>query len=182
MCNFLRKYWCLILFGVCLAWAVITLFRNPSPHSKIVHTTDTIYITKIDTIELVSPIFIEKKVVDTFLVYVNDSTNIALPIEQKKYEETDKYELYISGVDPRLDTIRVFNKTVYRTVTNTVTHTVYKNTWRGYINGQIATFDGYTMPSIGLTITSPKSFLIGGSVGLYNNKPAYQLSVGYKMF
>lgn len=182
MRNFLRKYWCIILFGVCLVWAVLTLFRNPNPHTQIVHTTDTVYITKVDTLELVSPIFVEKKVVDTFLVYVNDSTNIPLPIEQKKYAEPNKYELYISGVDPKLDTIRVFNKTEYRTVTNTVTHTVYNNAWRGYISGQISTFDGYTIPSIGLTITSPKSLIIGGSIGLYNNKPTYQLNVGCKLF
>lgn len=182
MRKLFHKYWCIILFGVCLVWAVLTLFRKPNPHTHIVHTTDTVYQTKVDTLNLVSPIFIEKKVVDTFFVYVNDSTNISLPIEQKRYYHPDKYELYISGVKPNLDTIRVFNKTEYLTVTNTVTNNIYRNSWRGYISGQITTFDGYTIPSIGLTLTSPKSLLIGGSIGLYNNKPTYQLSVGYKIF
>lgn len=182
MSNFLRKYWCIILFGVCLVWAVLILFRNPNPHTQIVHTTDTVYITKIDTLELVSPIFVEKKVVDTFFVYVNDSTNIALPIEQKKYSEPNKYELYISGVNPNLDTIRVFNKTEYRTITNTVTHTVYKNAWRGYIGGQISTFDSQVMPTINLMFVSPKTFTFGAGIGIYDNKPVYQFNVSYKIF
>lgn len=182
MRDFLRKYWCIILFGVCLAWAVLSLFRKPNPHIETVYVTDTVYSTKIDTLKVVYPTFIEKKVVDTFLVYVNDSTNIALPIEQKRYAEPDKYELYISGVDPKLDTIRVFNKTEYRTVTNTVTNNIYKYTWRGYLNGQLMTFNNEVIPSVGLTLISPNSWLIGGSIGLYNNKPTYQLSVGYKLF
>lgn len=182
MCNFLRKYWCLILFGVCLVWAVITLFRNPNPHTQIFHTTDTVYITKIDTLEIVSPIFIKKKVVDTFFVYVNDSTNIPLPIEQKKYSAPDKYELYISGVNPNLDTIRVFNKKEYQTVTNTVTQTVYKNEWRGYIGGQISTFDRQVIPTINLMAMSPKTLVFGVGVGIYDNKPVYQFNVSYKIF
>lgn len=182
MRNFLHKYWCIILFGVCLVWAVLTLFRSPNPHTQIVHTTDTVYRIKVDTLELVSPIFIEKKVVDTFFVYVNDSTNIPLPIEQKRYAESNKYELYISGVNPNLDTIRVFNKTEYRTVTNTVTQTVYKNTWRGYIGGQISTFDSQMIPTINLTFTSPKSLAFGGGIGIYDNKPVYQFNVSYKIF
>lgn len=182
MRNFLRKYWCIILFGVCLVWAVLILFRNPHPHTQIVHTTDTVYITKFDTLELVSPIFVEKKVVDTFFVYVNDSTNIPLPIEQKKYSEPNKYELYISGVNPNLDTIRVFNKTEYRTVTNTVTHTVYKNAWRGYIGGQISIFDSQVIPTINLMFVSPKTFTFGAGIGIYDNKPVYQFNVSYKIF
>lgn len=182
MSNFLRKYWCIILFGVCLVWMVLSLFRNhPSP-SLTVHTTDTVYITKIDTLSLVSPIFIEKKVVDTFFVYVNDSTNIPLPIEQKKYSEPNMYELYISGVNPNLDTIRVFNKTEYRTVTNTVTNTIYKSAWRGYIGGQISTFDNQVIPTINLTLVSPKMLAFGAGIGIYNNKPVYQFNVSYKIF
>lgn len=182
MRNSYQKYCCAILFGVCLAWVVLSLFRKPNPHIETVYVTDTVYSTTTDTIELVSPIFVEKKVVDTFFVYVNDSTNIPLPIEQKKYSEPNKYELYISGINPNLDTIRIFNKTEYRTVTNTVTNNIYKYTWRGYLNGQIMTFNNDVIPSIGLTLISPNSWLIGGSIGLYNNKPTYQLSVGYKLF
>lgn len=182
MRKFCRKYCYAILFGVCLAWVTLSLFRKPNPHIETVYVTDTVYSTKIDTLKVASPTFIEKKVVDTFFVYVNDSTNISLPIEQKRYAEPDKYELYISGVNPKLDTIWVFKKTEYRTVTNTVTNNIYKYTWRGYLNGQIMTFNNDVIPSIGLTLISPKSWLIGGNIGLYNNKPTYQLNVGYKLF
>lgn len=172
-----------IVLGICLIWIVLNpLFRSPKPHIETIYITDTITITKIDTLELVSPIFVTKKIVDTFFVYLNDSTKISFPIEQKFYKEEGKYEAWVSGINPCLDKINVYNKTEYKTINNTITNTVYKNTWKGYIGGEISTFDGKVIPSINLMLISPKSLAFGCGYGMYNGKSMYNLNVSYKFF
>lgn len=182
MKQLIKKYWFNILCGICAIWAIFSLANHSIPKSQIVYTTDTVFYTKTDTLELTSPIFVSKRIVDTFFVFVNDTTKVSLPIEQKRYSEPDKYDIYVSGVNPNLDTVRVFNKTEYQTITNNITKTIYKHTWKGYIGGQISTFDGMVIPSVNLMLISPKSFAFGGGIGLYQNKPIYNLSVSYKIF
>lgn len=125
------------------------------------------------------PIYKYKKVIDTLIVYVNDSTNVNLPIEEKYYSETGKYEAWISGVNPSLDKINVFNKTEYKTVTNTTTNTVYKDAWKGYIGADITTFDGNVIPSVNLLFVTPKNIAFGGGIGIYNNNPVYKINLNY---
>ena len=153
-------------------------------HKRIetVYITDTVTITKIDTLELVSPIFVTKRIVDTFFVYLKDSTAISFPIEQKYYKQDGRYEAWVSGINPNLDKINVFDKTEYKTITNTITNTIYKNPWRGYIVGGISTLDNKMIPSIGVAVMSPKSLLFGVSVGVYNSLPAYNINIGWKIF
>jgi hypothetical protein len=49
----------------------------------------------------------------------NDSATVVLPITQKMYSDTD-YRAWVSGYEPRLDSIKVFPRTV------TVMETKYK--------------------------------------------------------
>ena len=149
---------------------------------ETVYVTDTVTITKVDTLELVSPIFVTKRVVDTFFVYLKDSTVIPLPIEQKYYRQDGQYEAWVSGVNPNLDKINVFNKTEYKTITNTVTNTVYKNTWKTYIIGEIASYNNQMMPSINMATISPNSLLFGAGIGVYDKSLFYKVNVGWKIF
>lgn len=182
MKQWIKKHFPYILVGICIMWIVTSYYPSENPHIETVYITDTVTIYKTDTLELVSPIFITKKVVDTFYFYTKDSIKIALPVEQKRYTEPNKYDVYISGVNPNLDTIRVFNKTEYKTITNNTTNTVYKKEWGGYIGAQIQTFDSQVIPSIDFTITTPKSLSIGANIGIYNNKPIYGFKVGFNLF
>lgn len=184
MKQWIKTYSPYIVIGICLIWIVLNpLFSSlKQPHVETIYITDTITITKIDTLELVSPIFVTKKIVDTFFIYLKDSTKISFPIEQKLYKEEGRYEAWVSGINPKLDKINVFNKTEYKTITNTVTNTVYKNAWKGYIGGEIATFDNKVMPSINLMLISPKSLAFGVGYGMYDNKAVYKFNVSYKIF
>lgn len=182
MKQWIKTYIPYIVIGICLFWIASLSLETRNPSLITIYKTDTITLTKIDTLELVSPIFKYKRVVDTFYVYAKDSYAIALPIEQKRYTEPDKYDLYISGVNPSLDTIRVFNKTIERTVTNNITNTVYKNAWKGYIGGQIQSFGNEVIPTIKFDIITPKNVLFGAGIGLYDNRPIYQFNVSYKIF
>ena len=178
----IKTYSPYIIIGICLVWIVTSFLANRKPHIETVHTTDTFYITKWDTLTVEKPIYKYKKVIDTLIVYVNDSTNINLPIEEKYYSETGKYEAWISGINPSLDKINVFNKIEYKTVTNTTTNTVYKDAWKGYIGADITTFDGNVIPSVNLLFVTPKNIAFGGGVGIYKNSAVYKINFNYLIF
>lgn len=177
----IRTYLPHILIAISLLISIYSLFRKPNKE-KIVITTDTVYWVKYDTLRYSYPVFFTKKVIDTIPIYLKDSTKIELPVEQRYYKQDGSYEAWVSGYRPSLDKINVFNKIEYKTITNTEIHTLYKNSWRGYIGGQIQTFDQKWIPSIKLTIISPKSLLIEAGIGVYDNKPVYNVSAGIKIW
>lgn len=82
-----------------------------------VHPSDT--LVRVDTLLVDRPVpvytTIEKPVyfplVDTMLVTIHDTTFVALNRTRKGYSGED-YEAQVSGVDPALDWVRVFPKTI----------------------------------------------------------------------
>lgn len=178
-----KTYLTILLIGICAGWSARWLINKGKPVEPIVvHTTDTVFFYKWDTLSVIKPIFITKKIVDTITVYSKDSVKIHLPVEQKYYEDKDRYQAWISGYEPSLDSINVFNKTEYQTITNHTKETIYKNAWNAYLGLQISTFDGNVIPTINLMIASPKKLSFGAGIGLYDNKPVCNLSLGYKIF
>lgn len=181
MIDWIKKYSvsCFII-GILILIIVINI-NNPFEEETIIKT-DTLYITKYDTIKEYYPKYIYKKTIDTILIYMKDSSKVEIPIEEKYYKKDNSYELWITGYQPNLRSINVFNKTEYKTITNTITNTIYKYSWRGYANARFSTFDGKVIPSIGFTIISPKSVLLGAEIGVLDNNPVYSISFGYKLF
>lgn len=177
----IKKYIPYLVIGICLVWIVASFFSR-NPHIKTIHTTDTIFVTEWETLRVYKPLFLTKKVIDTLRIYINDTTKVELPIEEKYYSEPDKYEAWVSGVNPNLDRINIFNKTEYKTVTNTTTNIIYKTPWRGYIGGQIQAFDDKIIPSINILLVTPKSVAFGAGIGVFENKPVYQFNFNYKLF
>lgn len=95
------------------------------------HVPDTVYRTKLVTVEKPvpvvqwkereKPIYVPVKV--DSLVYVHDTTFMPVPREVKQYSE-ENYTAQVSGVAPSLDWIKINQKTAY--ITNTV---VQKKRW-----------------------------------------------------
>lgn len=89
--------------------------------AKIIRDTTT--ITRIDTFKINKPVYIREVVIDTFYIAVLDTLRINdtlyQPIvkTQKYYTESGKYDAWVSGYRPALDSINVFQKTVKETVT-----------------------------------------------------------------
>lgn len=78
---------------------------------KVVVRTDTVTVTKIDTVFDTVPVekIVERKVVDTMRIHTSDTVFI-VDREQRVYEN-DKYKAYVSGYRPALDSIHIYNKT-----------------------------------------------------------------------
>ena len=75
---------------------------------------DTLLI--YDTTELVRPVYVRERVLDTVYVAVHDTTFRRLPREEKVYSDSTYYAA-VSGYRPSLDTLRIFAPATYITRT-----------------------------------------------------------------
>ena len=120
-------------------------------------TPKEIQVVKRDTLRLNSPILreIHKVTHDTIKIVMNDTIvrrdTIYLEREQRVYED-DEYKAFVSGFQPRLDSIYVYPKTIYETKVST------RKEWRQFTYG-VQVGVGVVMP-----FTSSPSF--GGYVGI----------------
>lgn len=79
---------------------------------------DTVYVH--DTIRIVEPIPIKEEVIRHEKVYLHttdtivkiDSIEVVVPITQRVYED-NTYKAWVSGYDPRLDSLHLYRKEVY---------------------------------------------------------------------
>ena len=120
-------------------------------------TPKEIQVVKRDTLRLNSPILreIHKITHDTIKIVMNDTIvrrdTIYLEREQRVYED-DEYKAFVSGFQPRLDSIYVYPKTIYETKVST------RKEWRQFTYG-VQVGVGVVMP-----FNSSPSF--GGYVGI----------------
>ena len=86
--------------------------------SEIVERTDT--LTVRDTIMEIHPVYVDRRVTDTMLVAVADTVTVrdtvymVLDMEQRWYHG-DRYDAWVSGYRPQLDSILVYPETRYVT-------------------------------------------------------------------
>ena len=120
-------------------------------------TPEVIQVVKRDTLRLNSPILreIHKVTHDTIKIVMNDTIvrrdTIYLEREQRIYED-EEYKAFVSGFQPRLDSIYVYPKTIYETKVST------RKEWRQFTYG-VQVGVGVVMP-----FNSSPSF--GGYVGI----------------
>lgn len=96
---------------------------------------DTITIVKIDTLLIAEPQVVYKyikekeyvTITDSLLIYDTVMKIIELPREYLVYKDST-YRAVVSGVQPRLDTMEVYPKTITNTVTKYVTK-IKKTKW-----------------------------------------------------
>lgn len=146
--------------------------------------TDTFMVTRTDTVFTVKPIPYKMEVKDsvylrlhdTVTVHYKDSQTISLPITQKYYD-SDNYKAWVSGYEPRLDSIMTFNKTVTKTVTKEVEH----KTTDLYIDAGSMMIKGDLAPNMGLSVKFRNNFVLGGKVGYYDKSLYYGFNVGFKI-
>ena len=120
-------------------------------------TPEVIQVVKIDTLRINKPILQEiyKVEYDTIRIVLNDTIvrhdTLYLPREQRVYSDTD-YKAFVSGYEPRLDSIYVYPKTIYETKVST------RKEWRRFTYG-VQVGAGVSMP-----FDSSPSF--GGYIGI----------------
>lgn len=126
----IAKYAVTAVAGIVIGALLAVLLMRDNKASEVDVTTkisyDTIpyympvpadsYITRYEVVKLPA---VRDTIIDS-LIYkdtlIHDSVNVIVPISQKKYEDST-YTAYVSGYNPRLDSISIYRKTIYQTIT-----------------------------------------------------------------
>ena len=120
-------------------------------------TPEVIQVIKRDTLRLNTPILreIHKVTHDTIKIVMNDTIvrrdTIYLEREQRVYEDED-YKAFVSGFQPRLDSIYVYPKTIYEAKVST------RKEWRQFTYG--------VQVGVGVVMPFNSSLSFGGYVGV----------------
>lgn len=148
-----------ILYSIGLAILLAASFllgrsctRQPDPVSIVTVRRDTIVVH--DTIHQTKPVPVETRVVDTVFFWVTDTLYAPIPIEQKHYRTAD-YSAWVSGYQPRLDSINVYKSSTIITQTNTVVQKQRSRWGLGVQVGYGVAYDGrfVAAPYVGLGIS-----------------------------
>ena len=116
------KHWvcCIIVFvsGAAAGMLLPRLCPFMRQQAEVITRTDT--LTLRDTIRETHPVYVDRTRTDTMLVAVTDTVTVrdtvylVLEREQRWYHG-DRYDAWVSGCRPQLDSIRVYPETRYVT-------------------------------------------------------------------
>ena len=160
---------------------------NEIPQDYIhVTKTDTISVTEYktirDTIFVDKPKFYKEVVRDTvpLNLFVRNEDNY-LVVTQKEYRDSN-YVAWVSGVEPQLDSIMVFNNTEYVFKTSTIekVKTIEDKTGKWFTGAGLYRLDNTLVPKLNV-VYQKKRIMVGASVGLYNNQPIYGVDINFKV-
>lgn len=185
-----KKYNFIVGLAIALVLLLLLMFYNNGKHvgkveQKVVY--DTIYASSVETISIEKPIPYFVHVHDTIyreMQVVGDTSDVLveIPISQAYYHEDSLYDAWVSGYEPRLDSIHVIAKNKETIINKTITNVVYQKKYKLYGDiGFLMAHDGRFYPQVGVSIATPKKWLVGAKIGLYEQKPMYSLSIGYNI-
>jgi hypothetical protein len=159
--------------------------------------SDTTAVTIYDTLQVVMPEFVTSQPVSLevypiaqvpVLLFYSDTitkpyfvnNDLIIPRTQKYYKDP-RYEAWVSGYNPRLDSMNVFSLVTVKTVTNTVKK-AYKNEF--YVNADFRYFNFAPDPmlTIGASIEYIRNerykIVVGAGLAGYNEKVKWYGIVG----
>lgn len=82
--------------------------------------------TKVKTVVKVDTLLISPPMAPLLVFQLTDTIRIGDTVvyREQAYYEDSLYRAWVSGYRPRLDSLQIFPRTVYRTVTNDIYHTI----------------------------------------------------------
>ena len=184
----MRKFY-IFLLGMFLGISgclMLSIF-NEIPQDYIHATkTDTISVTEYktirDTIFVDKPKLYKEVVRDTVQLnmFVKNEGNYMV-VTQKEYMDSN-YVAWVSGIEPQLDSIMVFNNTeyVFKTSTIETVKTIEDKTGKWFTGAGLYRLDNTLVPKLNV-VYQKKRIMVGASVGLYNNQPIYGVDINFKV-
>ena len=183
------KNFYVFLLGILLGIAVglmLSTFNEIPPNYIPVTKTDTISVTEyntiVDTIFVDKPKYYKEVIRDTVPLnqFVRNEDKY-LVVTQKEYRDSN-YVAWVSGVEPQLDSIMVFNNTeyVFKTYTIEKVKTIEDKTGKWFTGAGLYRLDNTLVPKLNV-VYQKKRIMVGASVGLYNKQPIYGVDINYKI-
>ena len=154
------------------------------PQCNYVTKTDTVTEYKIirDTTFVERPKLCKEIIRDTVWLdslLGNDYNHLI--VSQKEYKDSN-YVAWVSGVEPQLDSIMVFNNTeyVFKTSTIETVKTIEDKTGKWFMGAGLYRFDNALVPKLNV-VYQKKRIMVGASVGLYNKQPIYGVDFNFNV-
>lgn len=119
---------------------VVAWFRPQEPLPVEIRTE-----TKVNTVVQIETLLISPPMAPLVVFRLTDTMRIGDTVvhREQAYYEDSLYRAWVSGYRPRLDSLQIFPRTVYRTVTNDIYHTITPKKKRWGLGLQV----GYGYPS-----------------------------------
>lgn len=119
---------------------VVAWFRSHEPLPAEIRTE-----TKVKTVVKVDTLLISPPMAPLLVFQLTDTIRIGDTVvyREQAYYEDSLYRAWVSGYRPRLDSLQIFPRTVYRTVTNDIYHTIVPKKKKWGLGLQV----GYGYPS-----------------------------------
>ena len=177
----------IFLLGVLVGFVCSKLVSKQNdikPQCNYETKTDTVTEYKIisDTAFVERPKVYKETIRDTIqLNSLLDNGSKHLVVSQKEYRDSD-YVAWVSGVEPQLDSIMVFNNTeyVFKTVTIETIKTVEDRKGKLFVGAGLYRLGETFVPKTNIAYKK-KSIMVGASIGLYNNQPIYGVDINFKV-
>lgn len=174
-----------IFLGIAVGLILLTHKEIPPNHIPVTKT-DTISVTEYktirDTIFVDKPKYYKEVIRDTVPLnqFVRNEDNY-LVVTQKEYRDSN-YIAWVSGVEPQLDSIMVFNNTEYVFKTSTIekVKTIEDKTGKWFAGAGIYRVDKTLIPKLNIAYQK-KRIMVCASVGLYNKQPIYGVDFNFKV-
>ena len=183
------KNFYVFLLGILLGFFVcmmLSTYKEIQPNHIPVAKTDTISVTEYktirDTVFVYKPKYYKEVVRDTVPLnqFVRNEDNY-LVVTQKEYRDSN-YVAWVSGVEPQLDSIMVFNSTEYVFNTSTIekVKTIEDKKGKWFTGAGLYRLDNTLVPKINI-VYQKKRIMVGASVGLYNKQPIYGVDFNFNV-
>ena len=177
----------IFLLGVLVGFVCSKLVSKQNdikPQCNYETKTNTVTEYKIirDTAFVERPKLCKEIIRDTvWLDSLLDNDYNHLIVSQKEYRDSD-YVAWVSGIEPQLDSIMVFNNTeyVFKTSTIETVKTIEDKTGKWFTGAGLYRLDNTLVPKLNV-VYQKKRIMVGASVGLYNNQPIYGVDINFKV-
>ena len=177
----------IFLLGVLVGFVCSKLVSKQNdikPQCNYETKTDTVTEYKIirDTAFVERPKLCKEIIRDTvWLDSLLDNDYNHLIVSQKEYRDSD-YVAWVSGIEPQLDSIIVFNNTeyVFKTATIETIKNIEDRNGKLFAGAGIYRLGKTFVPKVNIAYQK-KSIMVGASVGLYNNQPIYGIDFNFKV-
>lgn len=120
-----KLLWVLVIL---LAVACVVAWLRPQTAKEAIRTE-----TKVSTVVQIETLLISPPMAPLLVFRLTDTMRIGDTVvhREQAYYEDSLYRAWVSGYRPRLDSLQIFPRTVYRTVTNDIYHTITpkKKSW-----------------------------------------------------
>ena len=174
------------LLGVFVGTVCGELIQKNDVQPQCIYETKTDTVTKYkivrDTEFVERPKVYKETIRDTIqLNSLLDNGSKHLVVSQKEYRDSD-YVAWVSGVEPQLDSIMVFNNTeyVFKTATIETIKTVEDRKGKLFVGAGLYRLGETFVPKTNIAYKK-KSIMVGASIGLYNNQPIYGVDINFKV-